>query len=145
MTLIERDRRARSFHVANVTAKTVRKVLVTNAHRTSRLMTDGGTHYLGVGAEFASHGSTDHDKGEYVRDGGDTHSNTAEAYFAILKRGITGTFHSVSEAHLHRYLSEFDFRWSNREALGIDDDTRAAELLRGAKGKRLMYRQPAEA
>ena len=86
---------------------------------------------------------TDHAGGEYVRDGGDTHSNTAEAYFAILKRGIMGTFHSVSEAHLHRYLSEFDFRWSNREALGVDDAMRAAELLRGAKGKRLMYRQPA--
>jgi transposase-like protein len=143
VTLVERDGRARSFHVANVTAKTVRKVLTTQAHRSSRLMTDGSHLYLGVGAEFASHGSTDHAKGEYVRDGGDTHSNTAEAYFAILKRGITGTFHHVSEAHLHRYLQEFDFRWSNREALGVDDAMRAAELLRGAKGKRLMYRQPA--
>ncbi|MFI4934199.1 MAG: IS1595 family transposase [Caulobacterales bacterium] len=145
VTLVERDGRARSFHVANVTAKTVRKVLTTNAHRSSRLMTDGATIYLGVGSEFASHGSTDHAKGEYVRDGGDTHSNAAEAYFAILKRGVYGTFHHVSEAHLHRYLSEFDFRWSNREALGITDDMRAAELLRGAKGKRLMYRQPREA
>jgi transposase-like protein len=143
MTLIEREGRARSFHIASVTAKTVRGVLTSNANRASRLMTDGGHHYLGVGQEFASHGSTDHAKGEYVRDGGDTHSNTAEAYFAILKRGITGTFHHVSEAHLHRYLAELDFRWSNREALGIDDATRAAELLRGAKGMRLMYRQPA--
>jgi transposase-like protein len=145
VTLVERDGRARSFHMANVTAKTVRRVLATHAHRSSRLMTDGSNLYLGVGSEFASHGSTDHAHGEYVCDEGDTHSNTAEAYFAILKRGITGTFHHVSEAHLHRYLSEFDFRWSNREALGVDDAMRAAELLRGAKGKRLYYRQPRQA
>jgi transposase-like protein len=146
MTLVERETgRARSFHVATVTAKSVRGVLTENVRRTSRLMTDGGRHYIGVGGDFASHGTTDHAGGEYVRDGGDTHSKTAEAYFAILKRGIYGSFHHVSEAHLPRYLAEFDFRWSNREALGIDDDRRAAELLRGAKGKRLMYRQPAEA
>jgi hypothetical protein len=108
-------------------------------------MTDGGNHYRGVGGEFAAHGSTDHSAGEYVRDGGFTHSNTAEAYFAILKRGIYGTFHHVSEAHLPRYLAEFDFRWSHREAVGVDDTARAAELLRGAKGKRLMYRQPSGA
>ena len=143
VTLVERDGRARSFHVAKVSAPVLRRVLTKHAHRTSRLMTDGGPHYTNLGKEFASHGTTDHTKGEYVGDDGDTHSNTAEAYFAILKRGVYGTFHHVSEAHLHRYLSEFDFRWSNREALGVDDDTRTAELLRGAKGKRLMYRQPA--
>jgi transposase-like protein len=144
VVLVEREGEARSFHVANVTAKTLRKVLVTNAHRQSHLMTDGHTGYLGVGSEFASHGSTDHAHGEYVRDGG-IHSNTAEAYFAILKRGVYGTFHHVSEAHMHRYLAEFDFRWSHREAVGVDDNARAAELLRGAKGKRLMYRQPSSA
>jgi len=84
-----------------------------------------------------------HGKDEYVR--GDAHSNTVEGYFSILKRGVIGTYHHVSEAHLHLYLAEFDFRYSNRSALGVTDDERAEELLRGAKGKRLMYPQPAEA
>ena len=139
VVLVERDGEARSFHVANVTAKTIRGVLVTNASRKSHLMTDGSTVYLGVGSEFASHRSTDHASGEYVRDEGVTHSNTAESYFAILKRGVYGSFHSISEAHMHRYLVEFDFRWSTRK---IADVERAELLLAGAKGKRLTYRQP---
>lgn len=141
VTLIERDGEARSFHVANVTAKTVRKVLVSQVSRKSHLMTDGASVYFGVGAEFASHGSTDHAHGEYVRDGG-IHSNTAESFFAILKRGVYGSFHSISEAHLHRYLSEFDFRYSTRR---ITDVERAELLIAGAQGKRLMYRQPDQA
>ncbi len=141
VTLVERDGEARSFHVANVTAKTLRTVLVKNVSRKSNLMTDGANVYLGVGSEFASHAWTDHASGEYVRPGG-IHSNTAESYFAILKRGVYGSFHSISEAHMHRYLVEFDFRYSTRDLADVD---RAAELLRGAKGKRLMYRQPDEA
>lgn len=143
VTLVERDGMARSFHVASVTAKTLRKVLVTNISRKSALMTDGAQPYVRIGAEFASHERVSHEDGEYVR--GDAHSNTAESFFAILKRGVFGTFHSVSEAHLHRYLAEFDFRYNLRSALGVDDVTRAEELLRGAAGKRLMYRQPATA
>jgi len=140
VVLVERDGEARSFHVANVTAKTLRNVLVTNVSRKSDLRTDGSNIYLGVGTEFASHAWTDHASGEYVR-AGDVHSNTAESYFAILKRGVYGSFHSISEAHMHRYLVEFDFRYSTRT---ISDVERAEELLRGAKGKRLMYRQPNE-
>lgn len=141
VVLVERDGEARSFHVANVTAKTLRTVLVTNVSRKSALRTDGHTGYLGVGAEFASHESTDHSSGEYVRPG-DIHSNTAESYFAILKRGVYGSFHSISEAHMHRYLVEFDFRWSTRQLADVE---RAELLLKGAQGKRLMYRQPEEA
>jgi transposase-like protein len=141
VTLVERDGEARSFHVANVTAKTIRNVLVSNVSRKSDLRTDGSNIYLGVGAEFASHAWTDHASGEYVRRG-NVHSNTAESYFAILKRGVFGTFHSISEAHMHRYLVEFDFRYSTRK---WTDNERAEELLRGAKGKRLQYRQPEEA
>jgi len=140
VTLVERDGRARSFHVANVTAKTIRKVLTANVSRKSNLMTDGATVYVGVGGEYASHGFTDHAHGEYVREGG-IHSNTAESYFAILKRGVYGSFHSISEAHMHRYLVEFDFRWSTRK---LCDSERAELLLKGAKGQRLMYRQPDE-
>jgi len=124
--LVERDGPARSHHVANVSGDALRPIIVKNVSRKS--------------ARFEQ---VNHGKGEYAR--GDAYSSTAESFFAILKRGIYGTFHSVSEAHLHRYLAEFDFRWSTRSALGVDDVTRAEELLRGTAGKRLMYRQPATA
>ncbi|MDI1327222.1 MAG: IS1595 family transposase [Brevundimonas sp.] len=144
VTLVERDGRARSFHVANVTTKTLRPILVTAAHRSSHLMTDGAKFYIRPGEEFASHSAVDHIRGEYVRDG-HKHSNTAENFFSILKRGIIGTFHHVSEAHLKRYLAEFDFRYSNRVGLGINDTMRTDEALRGIGGKRLMYRRAGEA
>ncbi len=141
--LVEREGRARSFHVANVTGRTLAPILLQHVHRGTALMTDDAGQYRNVGLEFARHETVNHGKDEYVR--GDAYSNTAEGYFAILKRGVYGTFHHVSEAHLHRYLSEFDFRYSTRAALGITDVERAEELLRGAKGKRLMYRQTEEA
>ena len=144
VTLVERNGAARSFHVANVTSKTIRKVLVANASRQSHLMTDGGNQYFRVGAEFASHRSTDHASGEYVRDG-HIHSNTAENFFSILKRGIIGTFHHVSEAHMQRYLAEFDFRYSNRSGLGVNDTQRADRILAAIAGKRLTYRRIGQA
>jgi len=143
VVLVERDGSARSFHVANVTAKTIRKVLVTNVSRKSDLRTDGSNIYLGVGSEFASHKWTDHARGEYVRPGG-VHSNSAESYFAILKRGVMGTYHSISEAHMHRYLAEFDFRYSTRIAVGGDDTSRTNAALKGSTGKRLTYRRTGE-
>lgn len=101
-------------------------------------MTDTAGGYYHVGKEFASHGMVDHGADEYVR--GKVHSNTVEGYFSILKRGITGIYHHVSEQHLHRYLAEFDFRYSNRIAVGVDDQSRADRALRGTVGKRLTYR-----
>jgi transposase-like protein len=141
VTLVERNGEARSFHVASVNAKALRSVIVKHADRKSHLMTDGANVYLGVGQEFAAHSAVDHSTGEYVREGFH-HSNSAESFFAILKRGVYGTFHSVSEAHLHRYLAEFDFRYNSRF---LSDDERSEALLRGSAGKRLMYRQPAQA
>ncbi len=141
VTLIERDGRAKSFHVANVTAKTVRPIIVTNASRASSLMTDESMIYPKIGEEFANHHTVNHSANEYARLGGYAHVNTAESFFSILKRGITGTYHSVSEAHLHRYLAEFDFRYNNRTGLGVEDTERAARALKGAEGKRLMYNQ----
>jgi transposase-like protein len=141
-TLVERGGGARSQHVADVTGKTLRPIIVANASRKSAFMTDTHGGYLHVGKEFARHETVDHGKDEYVR--GDAYSNTAESFFAIFKRGVYGTFHHVSEAHLHRYLAEFDFRWSNRAALGVDDRTRADEAVRGATGKRLTYRRIGE-
>jgi transposase-like protein len=140
--LVERGGRARSHHVADVSGKTLRPIIVKHVSRKSALMTDTGGAYRWIGKEFARHEMVNHAKDEYVR--GDAYSNTAEGFFAILKRGVYGTFHSISEAHLHRYLAEFDFRYSHRIALGIDDTMRAAELLRGIGGKRLTYRRTSE-
>ena len=143
VTLVERNGEARSFHIASVTSKTLRKVMVTNISRQSHLMTDGAQAYIRIGDEFAFHDRVDHSAGEYVRDGF-AHSNTAESFFANLKRGVYGNFHSVSEAHLHRYLAEFDFRYNHRIALGVDDTTRTNEALKGSAGKRLTYRRVGE-
>jgi transposase-like protein len=140
VTLVERGGRARSHHIANVTAKSLGEVIFTSARRSSDLRTDGLNAYRTIGQDFRSHESVDHGTGEYVR--GDAHSNTVESYFAILKRGVYGTFHHVSEAHLHRYLKEFDFRYNTRAKLGIDDTMRTDEALRGSTGKRLTYRRP---
>jgi len=142
MTLVERGGEARSFHVANVTAKALRPLIVTHAWRGSTLMTDESAVYSRVGREFTRHESVNHSKGEYAR--GDAHSNTAESFFAILKRGVYGTFHNVSEAHLHRYLAEFDFRWNTRAALGVDDTQRTDAAIKGSTGKRLTYRRIGE-
>ena len=141
-SLVERDGRARSFHVANVNAKTLRPIMVKHASRKSWLMTDDSPIYPKLGDEYYGHGTVNHSAEQYVRLGGFMHTNTVESYFALLKRGVYGTFHNVSEAHLHRYLAEFDFRYNHRK---VSDAERAEALLRGAKGKRLMYRQPDQA
>lgn len=137
MLLVERGGNARSFHVANVTAETLGGAIRRNVALNAHLRTDAFGSYKRVGREYASHATVDHNF-EYVR--GDAHTNTAESYFAILKRGINGVYHHVSEAHLHRYLSEFDFRYNNREGNGVDDAERTRRALEGAAGKRLMYR-----
>jgi transposase-like protein len=142
VSLVEREGGVRSFHVANVNAKTLRPIIVKHASRKSALMTDESGVYPKIGKEFAVHGTVNHSAEEYVRCGGFMHTNTVESFFAILKRGVYGAFHNVSEAHLNRYLAEFDFRYSNRH---LTDSERADALLTGAKGKRLMYRQPDEA
>jgi ISXO2-like transposase domain len=98
--------------------------------------------YPSIGTEFAGHGSVNHSAEEYVKAGGFHHTNTVESHFALLKRGVFGTFHNISEAHLHRYLAEFDFRANTRD---MDDGERTAALLSAAKGKRLLYRQPHQA
>jgi transposase-like protein len=160
MALVERSGRVRSFHVPNVTARLLHPILARHAHRDSRFVTDELPIYTGIGWNFAKHSTVHHTAKEYVRreftpvPGGvltyKIHTNTVEGYFSILKRGIYGVYQHVSEAHLHRYLSEFDFRYSNRIKLGIDDVKRADLAIEGARGKRLTYqttrsRRPAEA
>jgi transposase-like protein len=141
-SLVEREGYVRSRHVADVTAKTLREAIVTQADRKSYLMTDEALVYEKLGQEFSGHGTVNHSADEYVRSGGFHHTNTIESFFALLKRGVYGNFHHVSEAHLHRYLTEADFKYNTRKA---SDAERADELLRGAKGKRLLYRQPDQA
>jgi transposase-like protein len=138
-TLVERGGRARSHHVPTVNGATLGPLLRKHVSRKSTLMTDTHGAYMGVGKEFTRHEMVDHGIDEYVR--GEAHSNTAEGYFAILKRGIIGTYHHVSEAHLGRYLAEFDFRYSNRSKLGVEDAERAERALKGIVGKRLTYRR----
>jgi transposase-like protein len=137
MTLVVRDGIARSFHIANVNAAHLRGVLVTNVDRRSHLMTDNNRAYTELGREFASHGITSHSTRKYAD--GFKHSNTAENFFSIFKRGVIGTYHHLSEAHLGRYCAEFDFRYNTRK---LTDTERTAEAVKGARGKRLMYRQP---
>ena len=143
VSLVERGGRVHSRHVANVTAKTVREIIVTNVNRASALMSDESPVYTKTGEEFASRGTVNHSANEYARMAGFIHINTAENYYSILKRGINGIYHSVSEAHLHRYLKEFDFRYNNRSKLGVEDAERAAKAVMGAEGKRLTYNQTA--
>jgi transposase-like protein len=138
-TLVEREGEARSRHIANVDSKTLREAIVTQASRKSYLMTDEALVYERLGREFAGHGTVNHSADEYVRTGGFHHTNTVESFFALLKRAVYGQFHHVSEAQLHRYLAEADFKYNTRSE---DDPVRADMLLRGIRGKRLLYRQP---
>ncbi|MHB9879059.1 IS1595 family transposase [Pacificimonas sp. ICDLI1SI03] len=138
VALVERDGRVRSFHVANVNAKDLRGLIVTNVHRDSHLMTDESMVYTKVGREFAGHSVVNHSAKEYVTTGGFKHSNTAENFFSIFKRGVIGTYHHMSEAHLGRYTAEFDFRYNTRS---MNDGERAGLALKGMEGKRLTYRR----
>jgi transposase-like protein len=135
--LVERGGEIRSSHVANVTAKTLRPIIAKHVSKASFLMTDEAQVYKGIGRDFAEHHMVHHAKGEYAR--GAITTNTIESAFAILKRGVYGTYHSISEQHLHRYLSEFDFRYNARF---VNDAERTAAALKGIEGKRLTYRQP---
>lgn len=136
-SLVEREGRVRSHHVPSVTAKTLRPILVAQLDAKTFLMTDDAGQYRHMKRDFA-HETVNHGAGEYVR--GDAHTNTVEGYFSVLKRGIVGTYHHVSQQHLKRYLAEFDFRYNARQALGVNDVTRTVRALQGASGKRLMYR-----
>lgn len=138
VALVERGGSARSFVVDKVNKKTIRKILLDNADRQSTLMTDEHGVYPSTGAHFADHQTVNHGEYEYAR--GTASTNTVEGYFSIFKRGMKGIYQHCSAWHLPRYLAEFDFRYSNREALGIDNSTRTARALKGAKGKRLTYR-----
>lgn len=142
VTLVERGGKARSIHVDFLTAKTVWNVVLKNADRKSHLMTDESNVYPRIGRAFESHEVVKHKDYEYAR--GHVSTNTVEGFFSIFKRGMKGVYQHCSEQHLHRYLAEFDFRYNNRKALGVEDGQRTGKALAGITGKRLTYRRANE-
>jgi transposase-like protein len=159
LTLVERGGSARSFHIDSTSVAQIVPIVRENIRRESDLMTDEANQYKAVGKEYASHGAVHHAKDEYVRyvnkvtdekrpdskpvvETTTITTNTVEGYYSIFKRGMKGVYQHCSEKHLHRYLSEFDFRYSNRIALGVDDQDRADKTIKGGVGKRLTYRGP---
>lgn len=142
LSLVERGGQVRTVHVEDVKASTLLPIVNANIAKEARVMTDDAATYYNKLGDFAGHDTVAHAAGEYVRYSGPfpIHTNTVEGYFSIFKRGMKGIYQHCSEKHLHRYLAEFDFRYNNRSALGVEDAQRAALALRGAKGKRLTYR-----
>ena len=138
VALVERGGEARVTYMHHVTAKNIRAFAVTHASRKSRLHTDESNLYPSWGTEFAKHESVNHSAKEYAR--GDVTTNSAEGFFGLFKRGFNGIYQHCGEQHFQRYLDEYTFRYNNRIALGVDDDTRAVLAIKGAEGKRLLYR-----
>lgn len=143
LALIDRDTgKARTMVVDEVTAATVMPIVKANVAKEAVVMTDESNIYRSVPRHFAAHGTTNHSAGQYVDyELPAVHSNTVEGYFSIFKRGMKGVYQHCSEAHLHRYLAEFEFRYNNREALGCNDRDRTVASLQGIVGKRLTYRR----
>jgi transposase-like protein len=152
MTLVERGGSARSFHVSGTTVAELKPIIRANIERETRIMTDQASWYPEIGESFTGHYTVNHSEDEYVRYTNAVqfpsgkpftiHTNSVEGYYSIFKRGMMGIYQHCSEKHLHRYLAEFDFRYSNRVRLGIDDVQRTELAFKGAVGKRLTYRTP---
>ena len=140
VALVERGGNVRTFHIPFADKATVGKIVTDNVARESRPHTDESNLYPAIGRKFAKHETVKHSAGEYVRD--DVHTNSAEGYFSIFKRGMRGVYQHCKEKHLHRYLAEFDHRYNHRVALGYSDIDRTLAAIKGIEGKRLMYRQP---
>lgn len=137
VSLVERGGRVRSLHVDRADKFTVANIVVQNIAKETRLHTDESLLYKGADGYFNTHETVHHASKEYAR--GDVTTNSVEGYFSIFKRGMKGIYQHCGEQHLHRYLSEYDFRYNNRAALGYNDEDRATKLLRGVVGKRLTY------
>jgi transposase-like protein len=138
LSLVDRETgRAKSIVVDDLTKKTVVAILRENIAKEAVIHTDEAYHYRGIDAHFADHGFVRHSADEYVR--GDVHTNTIEGFFSIFKRGMKGVYQHCGKKHLHRYMAEFDFRYSNRASLDVSDVVRADIALIGATGKRLTY------
>lgn len=140
VSLVDRDSgKARSFPANSMVRDQVAQIVRANVAKEAKLTTDESRLYSRVGKEFAAHEFVTHGRSEYVR--GDVSTNTVEGFFSIFKRGMRGIYQHCNEKHLHRYLAEFDFRYSNRVALGFNDADRTDQMLKGIVGKRLTYVQ----
>ncbi len=142
VSLIDRatGRAASVVFTGNFSADSVGAIVAEHVSTDANLVTDEASFYKTIGRTYASHNFVSHGAGEYVRKGNASiHSNTVEGFFSIFKRGMRGIYQHCSKKHLHRYLAEFDFRYSNRVALGYNDADRADTLLSGIVGKRLTY------
>jgi transposase-like protein len=140
LTLVERGGQSRSFHVESNRRFDLQQIIKDQVSSQTDLMTDDASVYKSIGKDFASHESVNHTKDEYVR--GIAHTNTVEGFYSIFKRGMKGVYQHCGEQHLHRYLAEFDFRYSNRVNLGVNDEARANRALIGVADKRLTYGGP---
>jgi len=138
LTMVERGGRAVSVKVEDLTVQTLKTVIGKHVVLDSTLNTDEAQFYKPIGRKFAEHEAVNHGSGEYAR--GETTTNTVEGFFGIFKRGMIGVYQHCGESHLQAYLNEFDFRYSNRIGLGVDDTERARRAVKGAEGKRLTYR-----
>lgn len=137
MVLVERGGKSVSCPIKKVNAKTLKTAIKETVDTDSRIMTDEWKSYTGIGKDFnGGHGIVNHGKNEYVN--GDISTNTAESYFALLKRGVHGTFHHISKKHLHRYCDEFSFRWNHRK---VEDGERTTQAIMGMVGKKLIYKK----
>lgn len=139
VALVQRDGEVRAMKVNNVSGQTLKSAIRKNVTKESTIVTDEHLGYVGLDKEFASHKVVNHGRGEYVN--GLAYTNTAEGWFSLLKRGVTGTFHHVSEEHLDRYVDEFAFRYNRRK---MTDGERAVSALKTIEGKRLYYKNPIE-
>ncbi|MBA3896869.1 MAG: IS1595 family transposase [Sphingomonadaceae bacterium] len=138
LALVDRSTgRSRAMVVDSLRIPDMQPILLANIHPLSKLYTDEAQHYRSIGRFFYGHEGVNHSAGEYVR--GKVHTNTIEGYFSIFKRGMKGVYQHCAKKHLHRYLAEFDFRYSNRVALGYNDADRSDAMLLGVVGKRLTY------
>jgi transposase-like protein len=149
LTLVERGGGARSFHVGSVTKEEILPIVRKNLDRESHVMTDEAARYAKLGDEFADHHAVDHSRGEYGyidrATGVKVNTNTLEGFYSIFKCGMKGIYQHCSEKHLHRYLAEFDFRYSHRSKLGVEDRERVSKIAAGIVGKRLTYRRANQA
>lgn len=141
LTLVDRDtKRAKSIVVDDLTKATLMPILRENISREAFILTDEARQYhgLAISPDFSGHDYVNHSAGEYGR--GEIHTNTVEGFYSIFKRGMKGVYQHCGKQHLHRYAAEFDFRYNNREANGMNDAERASVALSGVTGKRLLYR-----
>ena len=141
LTLVDRSGEARSFHVDRADAASILPIVRANIDKEATIVTDDANYYRPLRAD-RKHDSVKHARGEWAR--GEIHTNTVEGFFSVFKRGMKGVYQHCDERHLHRYLSEFDFRYSNRVRLGVNDEQRAVRAIKGAAGKRLTYRRTSQ-